>query len=155
MFSHLLSLIMSQTSDGSFKGVIYMVYVQRWQTINTNQWPWHYDVPLSDAKVEIHSNFLFVRSDKVKDRERERLFLSASRLNKTVGSSLCHPKPTLFITRYIFFFSLLHFSFNVIAMGTDSTLEIIFKTAYLLKRADWGWNMSLAQSRTWWQGLMH
>lgn len=89
------------------------------------------------AEVEIHSNFLFVKSDKVKDRERERLFLSASRLNKTVGSSLCHPKPTPFITRYNFF-SLLLFSFNVITMGTDSTLEIIFKTAYLLKRADWG-----------------
>lgn len=81
-----------------------MVYVQRWQTINTNRWPRRYDVPLSDAKVEIHSNFLFVRSDKVKDRERERLFFSASRLNKTVGSSLCHPKPTPFITRYNFFF---------------------------------------------------
>lgn len=56
------------------------------------------------AEVEIHSNFLFVKSNKVKDRERERLFLSASRLNKTVGSSLCHPKPTPFITHYIFFF---------------------------------------------------
>ncbi len=63
-----------------------------------------YDVPLSDTEVEIHSNLLFEKSGKVKDRERERLFLSASRSNETVRSSLCHPKPTLFITRYNFFF---------------------------------------------------
>lgn len=30
-----------------------------------------YDVPLSDAEVEIHSNLLFEKSGKVKDTERE------------------------------------------------------------------------------------